>query len=166
VVTTVKAWMASAPEDVRRRFEFFGGRWVEKPVSGWDHNDYASDLKAEWKRRGLRANTDVITHLPTGEELHPDVLVIGRDNPNPPGPGPYVGVPDLVAEVLAADNPGAYDLEKRDSYARAGVRHYWLVRLKTSTVEPFVLDERGEYVAGPAFPARPVEAIVLPDDLR
>ncbi len=52
------------------------------------------------------------------------MLVVARDNPNPPGPGPYAGVPDLVADVLTADNPGAYDLEMRDSYARAGVRHY------------------------------------------
>jgi Uma2 family endonuclease len=165
MATTTAAWMASAPPEVRRRFEYLNGKWVEKPVSGWDHNDYAADLRSELKRRGLRANVDVVTNLPTGDEVHPDVLVVSRSNPNQPGPGPYSGVPDLIAGVLSAANPGAYDMEKRDICARAGVRHYWLVRLAEKTVEPMTLGEDGAYHPGPLVPLLPLDALPVPADL-
>jgi Uma2 family endonuclease len=165
MVTTTAAWMASAPPEIRRRFEYLNGRWVEKPVSGWDHNNYAAELWSELKRRGLRANMDVIANLPNGDEVHPDVLVVSRSNPNQPGPAPYTGVPDLIAEVLSAANPGAYDLEKRDIYARAGVRHYWLVRLAEMTVEPMALGEDGEYHPAAPLPLLPLDALPVPADL-
>ena len=127
----VDEYIRSAPEDIRGRFEFFDGGWHEKPrgMSGFRHNSVSAYLVVECDRRGLKASFDVITQLPTGEERHPDILVIGPHNPDQPGDGEYHGLPDLVMELLSAGNTGAYDERKRESYRAAGVRYYWLVRL-------------------------------------
>jgi Uma2 family endonuclease len=167
----VDEYILSAPEDIRGRFEFFDGGWHEKPrgMSGWRHNQVSAYLVMECLRRGLQASFDVITHLPIGEERHPDVLVVGPNNPNQPGDGEYTGVPDLVMELLSAGNAGAYDERKRESYRLAGVRHYWLVRLGDDTVTPAVLvrgpDGDEQYVFGAPFPLFPLEALPLPTDL-
>ena len=135
-MTTVTQWIEQAPADVKARFEFFDGRWQEKPMAGLLHQDHVFLITAELKRRGLRAYFDVVTHLPeiderTGKrvEVHPDVLVIAAGNPDQGGDGDYVGVPDLVAEVVSTLSDERYDASKRPVYERNGVRHYWLVRL-------------------------------------
>ena len=162
--TAVDDFILSAPEEIRGRFEHFDGRWQQKPVAGYAHNQLGARLVVECLRRGLDAAPDVITHLPTGEERHPDVLVVGPSNPNQPGPGEYYGLPDLVMEILSAGNPGEYDDRKRESYRRAGVRYYWLIKLGPDTVEPAELVE-GEYVWGEAFALFPLDALPLPTDL-
>ena len=93
------------------------------------------------------------------------MLVVSRDNPDQPGGASYFGVPDLVVEVLAADDAGE-DLVKRSEYAAAGVRHSWLVRLKGMTLEASVLGPDGRYHAASAGPLLPLEALPVPDDLR
>jgi hypothetical protein len=134
---------------------------------GWDHQEYATELRNELKRRGLRAQEGVRVVLP-GLATHPapDVLVVSRDNPDQPGGAPYFGVPDLVVAVLAADNDEGEDLVKRSEYAAAGVRHYWLVRLKGMILEASVLGTDGRYHAASAGPLLPLEALPVPDDLR
>jgi Uma2 family endonuclease len=168
----VDEFIRSAPEEIRGRFEYFDGGWHEKPrgrVSGWRHNNLSAYLVVALERRGVKASLDVITQLPIGEERHPDVLVVGPRNPNQPGDGEYRGVPDLVLELLSEGNAGAYDERKRESYRLAGVRHYWLVRLASDTVEPAVLtarpDGHEDYVFGEPFPLFPLEGLPLPADL-
>ena len=160
----VDEYIRSAPEEIRGRFEFFDGGWHEKPMSGWRHNNLSAYLVVEVERRGLKASFDVITQLPIGEERHPDVLVVGPKNPDQPGPGEYHGVPDSVMELLSEGDAGAYDDRKRESYRRAGVRYYWLVRLGPDAVEPAELIE-GEYVWGEPFKLFPLEALPVPLDL-
>ena len=95
-MTTVTQWIEQAPADVKARFEFFDGRWQEKPMAGLLHQDHVFLITAELKRRGLRAYFDVVTHLPeiderTGKrvEVHADVLVIAAGNPDQGGDGDY-----------------------------------------------------------------------------
>ncbi len=106
----------------------------------------------------------MLVFLPTGDRVVPDALVIAASNRVQPGSVSYVGVPDLVVEVLAADNDSGEDTEKKAQYARAGVRHYWLVGLKTRTVEPSVLVEE-EYSMASPVPLMPYESLPVPDDL-
>jgi Uma2 family endonuclease len=171
-MTTVTQWIEQAPREVKARFEFFDGRWQEKPVAGRLHNDHVFLITAELKRRGLQAVFDLITHLPEVDpergkrvEVHPDVLVVSRDNPDPLGDGEYYGVPDLVVEVVSTLSDERYDESKRPVYKRNGVRHYWLVRLTETTVEPFRQVE-GRHVAGVRVDLLPLEQLPVPADLR
>jgi Uma2 family endonuclease len=170
-MTTVTQWIERAPEDVRARFEFFDGRWQEKPMAGALHQDHVFLITAELKRRGLRAVFDLVTHLPEVDpdrgkrvELRPDVLVVSRDNPDALGAGEYYGVPDLVVEVVSTLSDEGYDAGKRPVSERNGVRHDWLVRLTEMTVEPFRLTG-GRYVASPRIALLPLEALPVPPDL-
>ena len=82
--------------------------------------------------------------------LVPDAFAVAPGNPVPLGDASYAGVLDLVVEVLAADNDAGEDTQKRAQYARAGVRHYWLVRLRWMTLEASVLGADGAYHAAAA----------------
>ena len=88
-------------------------------MAGWDHQQYGRWIANELERRGLQAQDGVRVVLP-GLDTHPapDVLVVSRDNPAQPGGASYFGVPDLVVEILAADNDDGEDLVKKGQYAR------------------------------------------------
>jgi Uma2 family endonuclease len=95
----------------------------------------------------------------------PDAFVVGRGNPAQPGPASYAGVPDLVVEVLAADNDAGEDAVKKQRYARAGVPHYWLVRLRSMRVEASTLDAGGAYRPAWTAPLLPLEGLPVPEDV-
>jgi Uma2 family endonuclease len=167
-MTTVTQWIEQAPEAVRERFELIRGRWKEREVAGRDHQHYGRLLANELERRGLQAEDGWRVVLPTGDHPAPDVVVVSRANPDQPGPASYFGVPDLVVEILAADNDDGEDVIKKAQYAAAGVRHYWLVRLKGMTVEPQRLGGDGEYHAAcapPVLALLPLTALPVPPDL-
>jgi Uma2 family endonuclease len=165
-MTTVTQWIEQAPEEVRERFEYIKGRWKEREVAGWDHQDYAVDIRNELKRRGLQAGEGVRVVLPTGDKVAPDALVVSRDNPSQPGGASYFGVPDLVVEVLAADNDEGEDQSKKEQYAANGVRHYWLVRLKWMTLAVSELGADGDYHQTSAGDLLPLENLPVPPGLR
>jgi Uma2 family endonuclease len=174
-MTTVTQWIEQAPEDVKERFEYIDGRWKEREVAGLDHQRVGRRLINELERRGLTAEGGVRIYLPVRgpddpDWVVPDAFVVSRDNPAQPGPASYEGVPDLVVEVLAADNDAGEDLPKKQQYARAGVRHYWLVRLTGMTLEASVLGEcEGTepcaYLVHSTGPLLPLTALPVPPDL-
>jgi Uma2 family endonuclease len=141
------------------------------PATGLAHSDHVFRLTAELRRRGLRAVHGLTTYLPPAgpgrgrrTEVRPDVVVVSRGNPDQGGDGPYAGVPDLVVEVLDADEPN--DPLKASAYAAAGVHHYWLVRLKWGTLEAAELGAGGEYRQTSAGALVPFELLPVPPDLR
>lgn len=176
-MTTVKTpgsvtqWVTSLPQGVQDQFERIAGRWKEREVAGVAHQRYARLLINEFERRGLQAEGGARIYLPVREQgdpdwVVPDAFVVARTNPVPLGDGPYSGVPDLVVEVLAADNDHGEDGAKKAQYARAGVLHYWLVRLKYMTVVPQTLGDSGEYQPAPAAVALlPLDALPVPAGL-
>jgi Uma2 family endonuclease len=167
---TVDQWIRQAPAAVRDRFEYIDRRWSEREVTGWDHQTTADDLIVLFKGRGLRVTggVRVLLPLPELDKVVPDVLVVSRTNPAQPGPGHYAGVPDLVVEVLAADYDYDHgeDTVKKDRYAAAGVRHYWLVCLKWGTLEASELRADGRYHQTSAGSLQPLGALPVPPDLR
>jgi Uma2 family endonuclease len=168
---SVTKWIQQAPESLRERFEFVRGRWREREIPTWGHQRCARHLVNELERRSLEANGGVRVYLPVPGQAEPDwvvpdALVVARTNPAQPGDGFYAGVPDLVAEVLAEDNDDGEDLVKKAQYAAAGVRHYWLVRLKWGTLEAAELGPDGRYRQTSAGPLEPLAALPVPPDLR
>jgi Uma2 family endonuclease len=61
-----------------------------------------------------------------------------------------LGVPTLVVEVISEEDEERDTVTKRDEYARAGIRHYWIVDPQRRTVLTLVLrgtayDVTGEF---------------------
>jgi Uma2 family endonuclease len=54
-------------------------------------------------------------------------------------------VPDLVVEVLSPSTADYDRTTKRDTYARIGVRHYWVADAGRKAVTEHVLQEDGVY---------------------
>ena len=75
--------------------------------------------------------------------LAPDLTVTLVGNPYEIVGGYYEGVPDITVEVLSTDR--SRDLvRKRQLYAEAGVREYWIVDPSNDTATLLELDD-GEY---------------------
>ncbi len=77
--------------------------------------------------------------------VQPDLLFITQDRLDIVKEKFIEGSPDLIVEVLS---PGSHTLDRRtkfETYARAGVREYWLVDPDSRTIEIFVL--RGQAYA-------------------
>ena len=169
-MTTAAQWIEQAPPEVLEQFERIAGRWKEREVAGRDHQRYGRRIINEFERRGIPAEGGVRVYLPVrGQDdpdwLVPDAFAVAPGNPDQPGPGSYSGVPDLVVEVLAADNDAGEDTQKKAQYARAGVRHYWLVRLRRMTLEASVLGADGAYHAAAVGPLEPLTALPVPPEL-
>ncbi len=74
------------------------------------------------------------------------------------------GAPDFIVEVLSRSTSVRDLVQKRDLYARHGVREYWVVDAETRILERFLLSAAGEpYPTGEKSPARGRKAVgVLP----
>lgn len=65
--------------------------------------------------------------------------------PDPAQHTPIEVVPDWCCEVLSPSNARHDRVTKRAAYARAGVRHYWLVDPETRMLEALELDADGRW---------------------
>jgi Uma2 family endonuclease len=59
-----------------------------------------------------------------------------------------LGVPTLVVEVVSEDDEERDLVTKRDEYARAGIRHYWILDPQRRTALTLVLHGIAYAVAG------------------
>ncbi len=73
----------------------------------------------------------------------PDIVIILRERRHIVGRSRVEGVPDIVVEILSADRNRDL-VRKRQLYAEAGVREYWLIDPRNDTVTPLELRD-GEY---------------------
>ncbi len=87
--------------------------------------------------RVLAAPTDV--ELAFDTILQPDLLVVLPENRAQITSHRVIGPPDLIIEITSPSTASYDRREKRDAYARAGVREYWIADPATQTVELLVL---------------------------
>jgi Uma2 family endonuclease len=79
--------------------------------------------------------------------IQPDILFINADNQPQVGDKNFVGVPDLVVEVLSPSTFRKDQRDKLDAYELAGVQEYWIADPKTRSIIVYMLPEGGrEYV--------------------
>jgi Uma2 family endonuclease len=79
--------------------------------------------------------------------IQPDILFINADNQPQLGDKNFVGVPDLVVEVLSPSTFRKDQRDKLDAYELAGVKEYWIADPKTRSIIVYMLPEGGrEYV--------------------
>ncbi|MFN2147742.1 MAG: Uma2 family endonuclease, partial [Anaerolineales bacterium] len=141
-------------------YEWNDGRLEEKPVS-----DYETYLVYAWFTDLLRRFLSVhpiaaMVALEMGFRLplphktvirKPDLGVVTRGNPQPllPLDCSYHGIFDLCIEALSdKERPGIERdaVTKKQEYARAGVREYYILHREEGLMGFFRLDERGVYV--------------------
>lgn len=78
----------------------------------------------------------------TRNAVQPDILVILKSNANQIKDGRYVGVPDLIVEILSEGNKDHDLIIKKDLYEKFGVKEYWIVDPETQLALVFSLREK------------------------
>jgi Uma2 family endonuclease len=96
--------------------------------------------------------------------VQPDIVVIC--NPDLIKEQGCFGVPDWIIEILSP-NTAKKDLQNKfDLYEEAGVKEYWIVEPKNSTVEVFLLENNsyrrvGAYVLDDVVPCNTLEGLTI-----
>lgn len=90
------------------------------------------------KRCGRIYAAPLDVHLPSGDIVQPDVLVVLPENQGIIQDW-IRGVPDLLVEVISPESPERDRIVKRHLYEANGVREYWIVDPAAKTVEVFGL---------------------------
>ncbi|GGK23368.1 Uma2 family endonuclease [Caldalkalibacillus uzonensis] len=57
----------------------------------------------------------------------------------------FVGVPDLIIEILSPSNQSNDLVTKMNLYMQYGVKEYWIINPMLNAVQIYVLDEKGHY---------------------
>ncbi len=76
-----------------------------------------------------------------GRYREPDILFIGREHSNGIGKN-YCQKVDLAMEIVSEFNRRHDLVTKRNEYARAGIREYWIIDPEEETITVFVLEPR------------------------
>jgi Uma2 family endonuclease len=147
-------WALRRVHELGRR-ELIRGHIVVTPPAGFPHGSVehaVASVLHEWNakaRAGRCFGGSQGFELPTGDTLAPDASFVSHErwaasSPHPKGKF-LRAVPDLVVEVLSS----TYDLrEKKEIYAKAGVREYWVVDEARRRIVVFAHDGVGAFDDG------------------
>ena len=149
------------PDD-GKRYEIIEGVLYVAAAPTFDHQFSVTELlvamsifvKAHKLGQVLVAPFDV--RLPgVTDPVEPDIVFFRSGNTTKAGDKYFMGVPDLVVEVLS---PGTRHLDKGvkyDAYEKAGVPEYWLADPKARSITVYRFDEKrrkyaelGRFTAG------------------
>ncbi len=135
---------AAMPDD-GHRYQVIDGELVMTPAPNEPHQrsllNLASMIRDHVRTVGLGkvyvAPFDVV--LSDDNVVQPDLLFISKERLNIITDANVQGAPDLVVEFLSPGTAHLDRTQKRELYARFGVREYWLVSPEAGTVEVLVL---------------------------
>jgi len=95
--------------------------------------------------------------------LHPDVFFVTAERTSIIDERKIGGPPDIAVEILSDSTRHRDRVEKKDLYARFGVREYWIVDPVARRVEMFVLEGGELRERGRAGPGETFASAILPD---
>ncbi|HAG11495.1 MAG TPA: restriction endonuclease [Desulfotomaculum sp.] len=138
-------------------YQLIGGKLVMTPAPTTYHQIISMRLELKFanfvneKNLGLVLDAPVDVYFGEKETYQPDIIFIARDRFHIIEPARINGAPDLVVEILSPST-GYYDLKKKArTYARHGVKEYWVADPEDKSIEvykgqeeKFVLDQRVE----------------------
>jgi Uma2 family endonuclease len=76
----------------------------------------------------------------TQNAVHPDIFIVLSSNEGKiEAQGNFIGVPDLILEVLSMGNRSHDMVKKKDLYEKFGVKEYWIVDPETKLAIGFAL---------------------------
>ena len=117
------------------------------PTPTFIHQEISADLHGEI-RAFVKQNdlgkivATVNVHLDEDNVFEPDLVFLSNENLHlVAGNGRVYGAPDLVIEILSASNKQYDRVTKKEIYARAGVKEYWIVDPITKETWGFFLVE-------------------------
>jgi Uma2 family endonuclease len=127
-------------------YEIIGGQKVLMAPPRWNHKEVATRLfHAIYKsltESGSHCDVYMDPNIILEEDQHeyiPDLAVIcDRNRLTPEG---YRGAPALVIEILSPKTAKRDRYEKFAAYELCGVREYWIVDIKTKSIEQYVLTD-------------------------
>lgn len=140
------------PED-GRRYEILDGDLFMSPSPGESHQTIVLNI-AIFLREHLRRNKlgrvyvapfDVI--LDEHNVIEPDVLFVSNANNGIITAQNIQGSPDLLIEVLSPTSVERDTRDKRNLYARCGVKNYWMVDAEERSLTELELIDRAYAVA-------------------
>ncbi len=155
------------PDD-GRRYELLEGRIVLSPAPKWRHQRIVTKLLA-FRVRGETAGFGVTVTAPTDvvfdpedSAAEPDLLFIASDRMGIITEDNVQGAPDLLVEVLSPPTAHRDFGVKMRTYARFGVRWYWIADPDEDALHVFELRDgahvetailrEGDTLACPLFP--------------
>jgi Uma2 family endonuclease len=146
---------AALPDD-GNRYEILDGVLYMAPSPFGPHQRiavrlaYYFFLHIEEKGLGIiyPAPFDVI--LEPNVVVQPDMTVLMHSNIHVSVPSHMKGAPDLVVEILSPSTTRIDRQQKYQTYARTGVKEYWIIDPNAHTIEVFVL-EGSVYQPGGVF---------------
>lgn len=97
-------------------------------------------------------------------QVQPDLMVIC--NKDGLKENKYIGVPDLIIEVMSPSNTSHDRIRKFNLYMRYGVKEYWLINPKFKTIEINMLNEEGFYEQVGVYKGEDIAKSVLFEDLE
>lgn len=160
----------SLPDD-GRRYEVIEGVLYVTPAPNFDHQYTVGEIFAALRtyvrehQLGMVISAPFEVRLPDiAPVVQPDVLFIAAERTPRPGAARFVGPPALIVEVISRSTARTDKVVKFSAYERAGVREYWLVDVRTHSVEVYSLSEEGTYeLAGQYVSGETVTSTVLSD---
>ena len=121
-----------------------GVDYVQMGAPGLNHStmifNMADVFRQHFNEKKCQFYSNVAVHLFNDDNfVVPDMLILCdlskiRNNK-------IFGPPDLIAEVLSPSNANHDKKIKMKTYAKAGVKEYWLVESRRRTVEVYVLQD-------------------------
>ncbi len=138
------------PDD-GKRYEIIAGVLYVANAPSFEHQYTVGEVSFALRSFVKQHQSGVILEAPFEVHLaenikpvQPDVLFIRTDQQPPAGTQVFVGVPDLIVEVISPSSIRLDRTVKFDAYEQAGVPEYWIIDHKARLVEVYTL-ARGEY---------------------
>ena len=129
----------------KRRRELIDGQLVMmSPRPAWNHNQVSSNI---FRLFGNYLYGNKCTPIADGTDLFlddknhfvPDFMVVC--DPSKIQQDGVHGAPDLVVEVLSPSTAKNDKTTKKETYARCGVKEYWIVGPGDKTIEQYLLSD-------------------------
>jgi len=135
--------------DTSRRIEFVDGRLEFPPMPTELHQLIVGflyralyDFAVTEYQLGTVLFSGLRVKLWEGRIREPDVVFMFAENKGRRGNKFWQGA-DLAMEVVSEDDPDRDWFKKREEYAKAGIREYWIVDPRAESITVFFLDESG-----------------------
>lgn len=150
------------------RFEIINGRACMSPSPELFHQEWVGDLfiiirqhvKAYKLGKVFVAPVDVV--LDHENVVQPDLVFVSASNSGLLERRGIMGAPDLVVEVISPGSLRRDRYEKRDLYARFGIKEYWLADVANRSVEVLTLQKDGYQLSSCATGTGKIHSTVLP----
>ena len=140
---TMEALAYEYAGDVHEEYELINGEvyMMARPsVRHWRISHNVVNI-FERKLRGKRCEAfgEIDVHLGEGDDVIPDAMIVC--NPDIITDRRIEGTPDLVVEVVSKSTERKDRREKLETYAKYGVKEYWIVEPRRKSVEVYLLKE-------------------------